>query len=102
MGRMRSLGLDVRIWIMPCEIEHPIRFEEYHRHAAYDGESANRFWRLLVQADRVLTVFRAHFFGQCRPGPFLLGQLRFGGDAVFRPPGANASRRSNIADKVDA
>ena len=48
MGRMRSLGIEVRIWTMPCEIEHPIRFAEYHRHAAYDAEFANRFWRPLV------------------------------------------------------
>ena len=28
MGRMRALGLDVRIWTMPVEIAHPIRFED--------------------------------------------------------------------------
>src|SRR5271166_4898042 len=59
MARMRSLGLEVRIWTMPCEIEHPIRFENDHRHASYDPDFVNRFWRVLVQTDRVLTACRA-------------------------------------------
>jgi hypothetical protein len=43
MERMRSLGLDVPIWTKPCEIEHPLRFEEDHQHAAYDPDFADRF-----------------------------------------------------------
>ena len=102
MGRMRPLGLDARIWTMPCEIENPIRFEEDHRHAAYDAESANRFWRLLVQADRILTVFRARFLGKVGPvhfswGSFDLVVTRFSGRRAPTHPGA-----PNIADKVDA
>jgi hypothetical protein len=100
MGRMRSLGLDVRIWTTPCEIEHPIRFEEDHRHTAYDAEFANRFWRLLVQADRVLTAFRARFLGKVSPvhffwGSFDLAVTRFSGRRAPPHPGA-----PNIADKV--
>jgi len=100
MGRMRSLGFDVRIWTMPCEIEHPIRFEEDHRHAAYDPEFANRFLRVLVQADRVLTTFRARFLGKVSPvhffwGSFDLAVTRFSGRRAPAHPGA-----PNVADKV--
>jgi len=97
---MRSLGFDVRIWTMPCEIEHPIRFEEDHRHAAYDPEFANRFLRVLVQADRVLTTFRARFLGKVSPvhffwGSFDLAVTRFSGRRAPAHPGA-----PNVADKV--
>jgi hypothetical protein len=100
MRRMRSLGLEVRIWTMPCEIEHPIRFEEDHRHAAYDAEFVNRFWRVLVQADRVLTAFRAPFLGKVSPvhffwGSFDLAVTRFSGRRAPTHPGA-----PNVADKV--
>jgi hypothetical protein len=100
MGRMRSLGIEVRIWTMPCEIEHPIRFEDDHRHATYDAEFANRFWRVLVQADRVLTAFRARFLGKVSPvhffwGSFDLAVTRFSGRRAPPHPGA-----PNVADKV--
>ena len=100
MDRMRSLGLDVQIWTMPCEIEHPIRFEDDHQHAAYDPEFANRFWRILVQADRVLTSFRARFLGKVSPvhffwGSFDLAVTRFSGRTAPAHPGA-----PNVADKV--
>ena len=100
MRRMRSLGLEVRIWTMPCEIEHPIRFEEDHRHAAYDAEFVSRFWRVLVQADRVLTAFRARFLGKVSPvhffwGSFDLAVTRFSGRRAPTHPGA-----PNVADKV--
>jgi Family of unknown function (DUF5996) len=100
MGRMRSLGLEVRIWTMPCEIEHPVRFEDDHQHAAYDAEFANRFWRVLVQTDRVLTAFRARFLGKASPvhffwGSFDLAVTRFSGRLAPPHPGA-----PNVADKV--
>jgi hypothetical protein len=100
MGRMRSLGLEVPIWTMPCEIEHPVRFEDDHQHAAYDPEFANRFWRILVQADRVLTSFRARFLGKVSPvhffwGSFDLAVTRFSGRRAPAHPGA-----PNVADKV--
>ena len=100
MRRMRSLDLEVGIWTMPCEIEHPIRFEEDHLHAAYDAEFVSRFWRVLVQADRVLTAFRARFLGKVSPvhffwGSFDLAVTRFSGRRAPPHPGA-----PNVADKV--
>jgi hypothetical protein len=100
MGRMRALGLDVRIWTVPCEVEHPIRFEDDHAHAAYDPDYANRFWRALVQADRVLTAFRARFIGKVSPvhffwGSFDLAVTRFSGRRAPPHPGA-----PNVAGSV--
>ncbi len=100
MERLRRLGLGVRIWTTPCEVEHPLRFEEDHAHAAYDADCANRFWRVLVQADRVLTAFRGRFLGKVSPvhffwGSFDLAVTRFSGRRAPPHPGA-----PNVADKV--
>src|SRR5271155_1670352 len=67
MQRLQTLGLDVKIWTTPVEIPDPIPFEQDRTHAAYDADYANRFWRILVQADRVFTAFRAGFLGKVSP-----------------------------------
>jgi hypothetical protein len=100
MGRLRALGLAVRIWTLPCEVEHPVRFEDDHAHADYDPDAANRFWRVLVQAERVLTAFRARFIGKVSPvhffwGSFDLAVTRFSGRTAPPHPGA-----PNVADRV--
>ena len=100
MERMRVLGLGVRIWTLPVEIEHPIRFEDDHEHRSYDPEYANRFWRILVAADRVFSAFRSRFTGKVSPvhffwGSFDLAVTRFSGRVAPPHPGA-----PNMADRV--
>ncbi|MGH7030374.1 MAG: DUF5996 family protein, partial [Stellaceae bacterium] len=68
--RLKALGLEVRIWTTPVEIPDPIPFEQDRQHAAYNPDYANRFWRVLVQAERVLTAFRARFIGKASPVHF--------------------------------
>ena len=84
MGRLRGLGLETRIWTMPVEIENAIPFERDSEHNSYDPEYANRFWRILLQADRVFTLFRSQFLGKVSPvhffwGSFDLAVTRFSG-----------------------
>jgi len=55
MGRLRALGIDVHIWTMPSEIEDAIPFEQDRLHVQYDPVYVERFWRALLQADRVMT-----------------------------------------------
>jgi hypothetical protein len=100
IGRLRALGLEVRIWTTPVELEDPVPFEADREHGAYDAEHAHRFWRVLVQADRVLTAFRARFLGKVSPvhffwGSFDLAVTRFSGRPAPRHPGA-----PNVADSV--
>lgn len=102
MGRLRSLGLEVRIWTMPVEIAEPIPFDHDRTHGAYAPESAHRFWRILVQADRILAAFRARFVGKASPvhffwGSFDLAVTRFSGRPAPPHPGA-----VNVADRVTA
>ena len=84
MGVLNALGLEVKIWPVPVEIPDPIPFAEDTQHAAYDPEYAQRFWRILLQADRVLKQFRARFNGKSSPvhffwGSFDLAVTRFSG-----------------------
>lgn len=100
MQRLKSLGLDIRIWTMPVEIPDPVPFEQDRTHAAYDPDYATRFWRVLVQADRVFTAFRARFLGKASPvhffwGSFDLAVTRFSGRRAPPHPGA-----PNVADRV--
>lgn len=59
MSTLKDIGIEVQIWTMPQEIADPIPFEQDEQHAAYDRESAQRFWQILLQTDRLLTIFRA-------------------------------------------
>jgi uncharacterized protein DUF5996 len=100
MERLRALGIEVRIWSMPVELEDPIPFEEDVAHTSYDAEQAQRFWRVLVQVDRVLTLFRARFIGKISPvhffwGSFDMAVTRFSGRTAPPHPGA-----PNLADFV--
>lgn len=73
MAAMSELGLDVKIWTHPVEVELSIPFEQDRQHATYDPEYANRVWRILVQADRVLHEFRSGFLGKASPVHFFWG-----------------------------
>ena len=51
MAALASVGIAVKIWKMPVEIPDPIPFDQDAKHASYDPEYANRFWRILVLCD---------------------------------------------------
>jgi hypothetical protein len=92
MAQMDRLGLHVAIRSMPNEIPDPIPFDEDETHRAYDREYVHRFWRILVQADRVFKAFRATFVGKCSPVHYFWGAAdlavtRFSGRRAPRHPG---------------
>jgi hypothetical protein len=92
MQEMRRLELDVKIWGTPNEVVDAIPFDQDEVHRAYDRESVNRFWRILVQADRIFKAFRARFIGKCSPVHFFWGApdlavTRFSGRRAPEHPG---------------
>ena len=92
MKLLGSLGLPVKIWPMPVEVESSLRFPDDSVHRSYDAQWANRMWRVLVQADRVLKRFRGRFLGKASPvhffwGSFDLAATRFSGRTAPRHPG---------------
>jgi hypothetical protein len=99
MDALRDMALPVTIWSMPVEIPAPIRFEDDTVHHSYDPEFAQRFWRILLQAQRVFTDCRCSFIGKCSPVQFFWGSFDL---AVSRFSGAPAPARDGPAFMRDA
>jgi hypothetical protein len=87
-----GMGIQATISDLPNEIPHPLRFSEDRLHSAYDADAAHRFWRVLVQVDRIFKLFRSGFLGKASPvhffwGSFDLAVTRFSGRLAPRHPG---------------
>ncbi|PTQ13575.1 hypothetical protein CLG96_03365 [Sphingomonas oleivorans] len=92
MSLLAELGIDVRISPRPNEVADPIPFAEDRLHAAYDAEAVHRFWRTLIQVDRIFKIFRSGFLGKASPvhffwGGFDLAVTRFSGRPAPLHPG---------------
>ena len=92
MNALTGMRLPVKIDLLPNEIPNPIPFDQDENHRSYDPEYANRFWRVLLQSDRVFKKFRSRFCGKCSPvhffwGSFDLAVTRFSGRAAPPHPG---------------
>lgn len=101
MAMLRDLGVETRIFPRPNELPDATPFPDDEVHAAYDPDAAQRCWRVLLQADRVLTAFRARFVGKCSPvhffwGSFDLAVTRFSG----RPAPTHPGGVPNLPDRV--
>jgi hypothetical protein len=89
---LRGLGIEVAIDPRPNELEDATPFDEDEKHASYDGDAAQRCWRVLLQAHRLFTAFRAGFQGKSSPvhffwGSFDLAVTRFSGRPAPPHPG---------------
>jgi hypothetical protein len=92
MEALRRLDLDVRISRKPSELADPIPFAQDEVHRSYDAEYVNRYLRALVQADRVLKIFRTRFIGKASPVHYFWGAgdlavTRFSGRRAPPHPG---------------
>ena len=90
MGTLASLGIVVKLWPVPVEVDNPIPFLEDRRHATYDAAHAHRFFRMLSQADRITKRFQGRFLGKTSPvhffwGAFDLALTRFNGRRAPAP-----------------
>ena len=94
LALLGSLDLEVRIRPVPVEVVRAIPFADDREHATYDADAAQRCFRVLAQADRLLKKFRGRFLGKCSPvhffwGSFDLACTRFSGKrAPVHPGGA--------------
>ena len=105
MTTLRALKIEVEIRATPDEVQNPIPFAEDREHASYDPEYANRFWRILVQANKVFEEFRARFIGKCSPvhffwGSFDLAVTRFSGRPAPERAGADSITREAYSHEV--
>lgn len=92
LDALRALGIDVVIRPVPVEVETAVPFEADDTGRRYDRAHAHAFWRQLVQAHRVMSVFRAGFVGKVSPvhffwGSFDMAVTRFSGRSAPPHPG---------------
>lgn len=98
---LARLLVPVTIHGRPNELENPIPFKRDRTHKSYDRDAVNRFWRVLVQSDRVFKIFRGRFIGKCSPVHFFWGAAdlavtRFSGRVAPPHPGGIP----NLPDRV--
>ena len=105
MQCLQSLDIHVKIWKMPCEVPNPIAFDQDTKHAFYDPDYANRFWRILVSADEIFKEFRSRFVGKSSPSHFFWGSFdlavsRFSGRRAPAREGADSITREAYSHEV--
>ena len=105
MGILGDMGMPVEIHAVPDEVPVSIPFAEDETHKSYDAEYANRWWRIMVQSDRVFKQFRSGFIGKCSPvhffwGGFDLAVTRFSGKRAPVDPNANVLNREGYSHEV--
>jgi hypothetical protein len=82
--KLPLMGIGVKIYAKPNELELAIPFEKDDIHFQYDKEQIHLYWEALVKIEPVLIRFRAKFIGKCSPvhlfwGGFDLAVTRFSG-----------------------
>jgi hypothetical protein len=100
MAELGKAGIHPVINDFPSEIPGAIRFSRDRVHSAYDPEFAHRFWKVLLQADRIFKEFRTGFIGKCSPVHFFWGSFDL---AVTRFSGRRAPpHRGGVPGLADA
>ena len=105
MEALGELGITVKIFTRPVEVEVAIPFEKDDQHASYDANAVSRFWHALVHADRVFKDFRARFIGKVSPvhffwGAFDLAVTRFSGRTAPKHPGGAPNVAARVTEEA--
>jgi hypothetical protein len=105
MAALHLLGIEVKIHSKPDQVPEPIPFASDTVHRDYDPEYAQRFWRVLLETDKVFKEFRGGFIGKCSPvhffwGSFDLACSRYSGRPAPERPGADAMTREAYSHEV--
>jgi hypothetical protein len=75
LDRLRRVGIDASITLMPQEVPNPIPFNEDKEQRPYDRDLANVWWRILLSVQRVMQVFQGRFTGKTQPIGLMWGTL---------------------------
>jgi hypothetical protein len=90
--KLSSVGIDVKIYARPNEMEPAIPFQENTVNRHYDPEQANALWHAMLRSNEVFNQFRSQFIGKASPvhlfwGAFDLAVTRFSGNPAPLHPG---------------
>lgn len=102
---LKSLGVQVKIHPMPCELPNPIRFDLDTEHKSYDAKYVERFWRILVHAEKIFKQFGTGFLGKVSPvhffwGSFDMAVTRFSGRPAPPRLGSDSIQREAYSHEV--
>jgi hypothetical protein len=102
---LSSLGVEVEINGLPCEVPDPVPFAEDNLYRAYDRDAAERLHRILLSVQAVFQGFRARFVGKNSPvqffwGSFDLAVTRFNGRRAPERPGADSITKEAYSHEV--
>lgn len=101
LGALGALGVEASIHPFPNEVEVAIPFADDTAHCTYAPGQAQAFWRQLIDAQRLLQLFRARYIGKVSPVHYFWGAMdlavtRFSG----RPAPAHPGGVPNCPDSV--
>jgi hypothetical protein len=99
LGTLAAMQLAVKIHPLSTELPRPIRLDRDTEHHRYDPDYDNRFWRILVQVERVFAESQCEFVGKCSPVNFFWGSFDL---AVTRFSGRRAPPRDGPAFEREA
>src|SRR5688572_10127755 len=92
LAALAAVGLELSMHGHPNERPEATPFSEDRAPRPYDGDAVRRFWRALLQIERVFVRFRSGFLGKVSPVHLFWGGLdlavtRFSGRTAPRHPG---------------
>lgn len=92
MAALAELRLDLDLHDRPNELPEAVPFPEDTAPRPYDADAVRRFWRAMLDAERVFVRFRSGFLGKVSPVHLFWGGLdlavtRFSGRRAPRHPG---------------
>ena len=70
---LEALGVNLTLFGRPVEVPISIPFAQDDQHRSYDAAAAQAFWLALLQAHRVMAIFRGRFIGKASPVHFFWG-----------------------------
>jgi hypothetical protein len=93
LATVRGMGVQVQINPVSVELPVPVSCDIDTEHASYDPGPVQRWWRIMVQTERILQRYRSPFVGKSSPinffwGSFDLAATRFSGRPAVPPAGA--------------
>lgn len=102
---LEELGINVKIYTTPNELEDPVPFDKDHPHKSYHKEEVERFHKALLFTQDVFTEFRAHFKGKVSPVHFFWGAAdlavtRFSGREAPKHPGGVPNLPDEVAQEA--
>ena len=101
MAALAAVGMPVKIYARPAEVESRTPFDLDTGHRSYDAEQVRRCWHIICSAADVFWQFRSRYCGKASPvhffwGSFDLAVTRFSGRTAPPHPGGVP----NLPDRV--